>query len=155
MTVLAMQQTLRSQLAALQRSHEATEQELQRMRAAVQLREQELSRASRMLAESSLVAPFNGRTDSHAQSLRRRGSERPVVAESSEGGRPNPSVWTVQQLQRDSMTGRMVDQLNSQVDFLNEQLAAREAQIRDLHAALAEAQQDRSGRRSSRIHLAL
>ena len=70
MTVSAMQQTLRSQLAALQRSHEATEQELQRMRAAVQLREQELSRASRMLAESSLVAPFNGRTDSHAQSLR-------------------------------------------------------------------------------------
>lgn len=39
----------------------------------------------------------------------------------------------------------MVDQLNSQVDFLNEQLAAREAQIRDLHAAMTDAQQGRSG----------
>ena len=99
-----------------------------------------------MLAESALVAPYHGRRlyQPHPPTHElTRPVPVPVVAESSEGGRPNPSVWTVQQLQRDSMTGRMVDQLNSQVDFLNEQLAAREAQIRDLHAALTEAQQDR------------
>ena len=54
-------QTLRAQLSSLQRSHSAAEQEVQRMRAAVQLREQELGRASRMLAGTTLVGPFSGR----------------------------------------------------------------------------------------------
>lgn len=107
-------QALRSQLETSQHSQQEMQRELTRLRSAVDLRERELARSQRMLASDP--GP--------------RGENEGITSSSR-----------LQHLEAvDVANKRVIDQLNAQVDFLNEQLAARETQLRN-SPAIERAQQ--------------
>jgi hypothetical protein len=102
--------TLRRQLVLAQRAAEASALEVQRLHATVAAREHELSRGTRMTITSDSSSSSNANN-------------------AAAGGDASGSGRAEQLELSDVANKRIIDQLNGQVDFLNEQLALREAQL--------------------------
>lgn len=101
--------TLRTQLEAANKAFATKDEECRRLSSAVAAREQELARSSKLIASTS------------STSATRMG----------EGG---ASIHLSSNMQdqyaaADTANKRIIDQLNGQVDFLNAELAKREAQL--------------------------
>ena len=103
--------TLREQLSAAAAALSESEEECRRLTSAVASREQELARSSKLI---NIVS--SNYTDTNAGA-------------SAGSNALMPGNKTEQLLAADLANKRIIDQLNGQVDFLNEQLAQREAQI--------------------------
>jgi chromosome segregation ATPase len=97
--------SLRQQVESLSAALHTADDENKRLQTAILAREQELTRSSRMLTVLSA-----GQVD----------SENAVA----------PSNRTEQLLAADVANKRVIDQLNGQVDFLNEQLARAQEELR-------------------------
>lgn len=111
----AIVDSLRHQLTLAQRSAEAAEAEVKRLHATVAAREHELSRGTKMAISSG--------NDGGSSSSDGIDGAFFVSGAAGGGGR-------MEQLEAaDVANKRIIDQLNGQVDFLNEQLALREAQL--------------------------
>lgn len=116
---------LRGQLESASTKLQHAEDEMKHLKSAIAAREQELSRSNRIIGNAAARSILSG--DGNA------------VGGSSSGlqavmGSPiDPQVI-------DSSNKRIIDQLNSQVDFLNEQLAYREAQLTTLQGQIHESE---------------
>lgn len=99
-------QSLRSQLANANDAYKQLSEEVGKMKTALASREQELARSTRMMSSSSVDDAYSER-ERGAMSLGSRADQLAAA---------------------DNANKRIIDQLNGQVDFLNEQLAKREAQ---------------------------
>ncbi len=106
-----MMRNLRDQVESLERDLRKSEDERQRLEAAVRRRETELSQV--IQKSSSLALQAGSTADSRLDML----------------------------AMADSANARIIDQLNGQVDFLNDQLAQREAQLAQVGEQLLAAQE--------------
>ena len=99
----ALMRNLRDQIEALERDLRKSEEDKQRLEVAVRRREAELSQAIQKTSSVALLAGVN-----------------------SDSNRLDMLTMA------DSANARIIDQLNGQVDFLNDQLAQREAQLAEV-----------------------
>ena len=129
--------TLRAQVEQLTAKLDVSAEEIKNLQASVISREQELRRNVRTIStlenhigkSSSPAVPTN--VDEHAAM-----SKTPRSTTSGTG------TTVLEQLEAvDIANRRLIDQLNGQVDFLNEQLALRDAQIKDMTSLARSADQ--------------
>ncbi len=122
---------LRAQVESLTSKLESSNIEIKNLQASVISREQELRRNVRTIntlenqVGKSSAPPIPSSVDEHmAAKMAGSYSQRPTS-----GMNPLESVEAV-----DLANRRLIDQLNAQVDFLNEQLAQRDFQLKDMIA---------------------
>ena len=120
--------TLRSQLEAANKAFAAKDEECRRLVSAVAAREQEISRSSKLI--SAGAKGVTGGADAGAGGA---GSGLLLA-----GSRVD------QYLASDIANKRLIDQLNGQVDFLNNELAKREAQLVEVNDKLLQYEQLRA-----------
>lgn len=104
----AVVETLRSQVESLSASLKKSEDEVKRLNTAIASREQELSRSGKLLSAMS-----SNYTDSGTAGIM-------------------PSNRQEQLLAADTHNRRIIDQLNGQVDFLNDELAKAQQELRQV-----------------------
>ena len=107
--------TLRTQLEAANTAFVSRDEECRRLSSAVAAREQEIARSSKLI--SSGAASRAGASDA-SSGLQLSGN------------------MADQYVAADTANKRIIDQLNGQVDFLNNELAKREAQLVDVNDKL-------------------
>ena len=112
--------TLRAQLDAANKACQAAEEECGRLTSAVAAREQEITRSSKLIGGSA--AAGGGAVSASKSSNAFNDS-------SNSGGLVLTSYKAEQFVAADIANKRIIDQLNGQVDFLNNELARREAQL--------------------------
>lgn len=111
----ALIETLRSQVDALTKALRVAEDENKRLSSAISFREQELSRSTKLMnIASSNYAP-----------------------DQNESGSLVPGNKAEQLAVADTANKRIIDQLNGQVDFLNEQLAREQEKGRQVGEKLS------------------
>jgi DNA repair exonuclease SbcCD ATPase subunit len=118
--------TLRAQLEAANKACSAKEEECRRLTSAVAARDQEITRSSKYISgaggskgSGSAVSPKAGGDLGFG-----------TAGVASAGGDSYLTQTKAEQfLAADTANKRIIDQLNSQVDFLNKELARREAQL--------------------------
>lgn len=115
-------ESLRDQLDAASKKIKESEEEMGRLKSSLVAREQELSRSNRLIGNAAARSLLGDSTSSGNAATSQILSS-PI----------DPQVV-------DASNKRIIDQLNSQVDFLNEQLAFREAQLANLHGHLQESE---------------
>lgn len=115
----AIIKTLRAQLEAANKAFSSKDEESKRLASAVSAREQEIARSSRLISASGAAA-----------------SRVPTSAEASGGSMLMSSNMADQYIAADVANKRIIDQLNGQVDFLNNELAKREAQLVEVNDKL-------------------
>lgn len=108
--------SLRSQLDAANKAFGAKDEECKRLASAVAAREQEITRSSKLITAGAKGA--SGEADNAAGSYLLTGTR------------------TDQYVASDIANKRLIDQLNGQVDFLNNELAKREAQLVEVNDKL-------------------
>lgn len=112
----AIIRTLRSQLEAANKACAAKDEENRRVASALTAREQELARSSKLITSSTAKA----------------------ATTSTPGASADVSSHQLQQSAvADVANARIVNQLNGQIDFLNEQLAQKEAQLAECYEKVA------------------
>lgn len=117
--------TLRSQLEAANKAFGTKDEECKRLLSAVAAREQEISRSSKLISAGAKGA--TGTVDAGVGSgLLLAGSR------------------VDQYVASDIANKRLIDQLNGQVDFLNNELAKREAQLVEVNDKLLQYEQLRA-----------
>lgn len=119
--------TLRAQLDAANKAFATKEEECRRLNSAVAAREQEIARSSKLITGGAAGAGTGTRTGSDSKS--------------GGGGGFVPGAMLAgnmadQYVAADIANKRIIDQLNSQVDFLNNELAKREAQLVEVNDKL-------------------
>jgi predicted nucleic acid-binding Zn-ribbon protein len=111
--------TLRAQLEAANKAFATKDEESKRLASAVAAREQEIARSSRLISSTGAAA-----------------SRVPTAADASGGSMLMSSNMADQYIAADIANKRIIDQLNGQVDFLNNELAKREAQLVEVNDKL-------------------
>ena len=109
--------TLRAQLDAANKAFNAKDDECKRLQSAVAAREQEITRSSKLLSAGA-KGGMSSEGDSAGAGMLLAGSRVEHYAAS------------------DVANKRLIDQLNGQVDFLNDELAKREAQLVEVNDKL-------------------
>lgn len=120
--------TLRSQLEAANKAFSAKDEECRRLVSAVAAREQEISRSSKLISAGAKGAA--GAAD--------------VGAGGAGSGLLLAGSRVDQYVASDIANKRLIDQLNGQVDFLNNELAKREAQLVEVNDKLLQYEQLRA-----------
>jgi len=123
----AIIKTLRSQLEAANKAFSAKDEECRRLVSAVAAREQEISRSSKLISAGAKGTA--GASDAGAGA---------VSGLLLAGSRVDQYVAS------DIANKRLIDQLNGQVDFLNNELAKREAQLVEVNDKLLQYEQLRA-----------
>ncbi len=116
-------ESLRDQLDTASKKIKESEEEIGRLRSSLVAREQELSRSNRLIGNAAARSLLGDSATASGNAATSQVLSSPI----------DPQVI-------DASNKRIIDQLNSQVDFLNEQLAFREAQLANLHGHLQEAE---------------
>lgn len=109
--------TLRAQLDAANKAFNAKDDECKRLQSAVAAREQEITRSSKLLSAGT-KGVLSSENDGAGAGMLLAGSRVEHYAAS------------------DVANKRLIDQLNGQVDFLNDELAKREAQLVEVNDKL-------------------